>query len=176
MFHSGTTALIEAWNALPDAGRIPARAGFDPMAMGSRIPQLWAGERLDDGLIRLRLAGAWVERLHGRPLGGVGWLTLWRPDSRPMVLAALTRTFREARPVVLTADSPLMAGPLEIALTPMRGPSGAANRIVGLYQPLNAADREAESVGELSARLSVAAGPSLRAPLSLAAVDGRRIA
>lgn len=176
MFHSGTSALIEAWTALPDAGRIPARADFDPMSLGARVPQLWAGERLDDGLIRLRLAGAWVERLHGRPLGGADWLTLWRPDSRPLVLAALTQTFREARPVVLTADSPLMAGSLEIALTPMRGASGAADRIVGLYQPLNTKDREAESVGELSARLATAAGPSLRAPLALAAIDGRRIA
>lgn len=176
MFHSGTSALIAAWSALPDAGRIPARAAFDPMALGGLIPQLWTAERLDSGPIPIRLAGGWVERLHGKALAGVDWLDLWRADSRPMVVTAATRAFREARPMVLTADSPLMAGSLEIAMTPLRDGAGVANRIIGLYQPLDVSDRTAESVGELVARLSTEAGPSLRAPLSLAAIDGRRIA
>lgn len=176
MFHSGTSALIAAWNALPDAGRIPARAAFDPMGMGGLIPQLWTAERLDGGLVPLRLAGGWVERLHGRPLTGLDWMHLWRADSRPMVAAAVAQAFLEARPMVLMADSPLMAGRLEIVITPLRDGAGVANRIVGLYQPLDATDRTAESVGELVARLSIEAGPSRRAPLSLAAVDGRRIA
>jgi len=176
MFHSGTSALIEAWSALPDAGRIPARADFAPLGLGALVPQLWSADRLDGGVTRVRLAGAWVERLHGRPLADSDWLTLWRTDSRPMVAAALAQAFREARPVVLRADSPLVVGSLEVVLAPLRDRNGLARRIIGLYQPLDAADRTAESVGELSARLSVAAGPSVRPPLALAAIDGRRIA
>ncbi len=176
MFHSGTSALIEAWSALPDAGRVPARSDFAPLSLGPLVPQLWSADRLDGGVTRIRLAGAGVERLHGRPLADLDWMTLWGADSRPMVAAALAQAFREARPVVLCADSPLLNGSLEIVLAPMRDRHGVAGRIVGLYQPLDAADRKAEEVGELTARLSVAAGPSARPPLALAAIDGRRIA
>lgn len=174
MFHSGTTALIDAWSALPDAERIPSRTAFDPMAVGSLAPNLWSADRLETGHTRIRLAGSWIERLHGRPLGGVEWLTLWRSDCRPAVAAAIGMAFREGRPMVLSAGSPLLAGNLEISLLPLRDRSGCASRIVGLCQPLHLDDRQAEAVGELAVSYGTAQGH--RSPLSLAAVDGRRIA
>jgi hypothetical protein len=173
MFHSGTQTLIDHWTALPEARRIPARADFQPMAFGVLTPQLFMVER--EGA-RLRLAGAWVERVHGRPLGGADWLSVWREESRPMVAAAMVQAIREARPVVLAADAARMEGVLEIVVAPLRNRAGDADRLVGLYQPVNRADREAEDIGALHARLSIGVGPIARAPLSLAAVDGRRIA
>jgi hypothetical protein len=173
MFHSGTQTLIDHWNALPEARRIPARADFQPMAFGPLTPQLFMVER--EGA-RLRLAGAWVERLHGRTLGGADWLSVWREESRPMVAAAMVQAIREARPVLLAADAARMEGMLEIVVAPLRNRAGEADRLVGLYQPLTRSDREAEDVGALHARLAMGVGPIARAPLSLAAVDGRRIA
>lgn len=173
MFHSGTQTLIDHWTALPQAERIPARSTFDPMALKGLTPQLFTADRTG---ARLRLAGGWIERAHGRPLGGVDWLTLWREDARPMVTAAIVQSFREARPVVLVAEAAGLHGALEIVIAPLRSSSGEADRLLGLYQPTHAGDRNPDGIGSLNARLSIGAGVIARAPLTLAAIDGRRIA
>lgn len=173
MFHSGTQTLIDHWTALPEARRIPSRAAFRPMVFGPLTPQLFMVER---EAARIRLAGGWIERLHGSPLGGADWLTLWRDDSRAMVTSAMVQAFREARPVVLAADAPRLEGVIEIVIAPLRNRDGDADRLVGLYQAVNPLDRQADAVGSLTARLSIGVGGIGRAPLSLAAVDGRRIA
>ncbi len=175
MFHSGTQTLIDHWTALPAAGRIPARSAFAPLAFGLRVPQLFSADRTADGA-RFRLAGAWVEGLHGRPLRGLDWLDLWRPDSQSLVAASIVQAFREGRPVVLAAEAPDLVGLVEVVIAPLRSASGAADRLVGLYQPVSAIDRTAEAVGLLGARLSIAVGPRERPRLALAAVGGRRIA
>ena len=175
MFHSGTQTLIDHWLALPQAARIPARAAFDPVALVALMPQMFMADRMDQGA-RFRLAGGWIERAHGRSMRGVDWLPLWREDGRPMVAAAVVQAFREARPVALVAEAEGLTGPLEIVIAPLRSASGEADRLLGLYQPTHAADRQADGVGVLSARLSVGVGPVARAPLTLAAIDGRRIA
>lgn len=179
MFHSGTQTLIDHWTALPEAERIPARSAFDPMELGGLATQLFSADRTGS---RLRLAGGWIERAHGQSLKGVDWLTLWsqgnggRENSRPMVAAAIVQSFREARPVVLVAEAAGLSGALEIVIAPLRSASGEADRLLGLYQPTNSADRAADSIGSLSARLSIGVGMIARAPLTLAAIDGRRIA
>jgi hypothetical protein len=173
MFHSGTQTLIDHWAALPDAARIPARADLAPLSLGRLVPQLFSANRTEDGAT-FRLAGGWIETLHDRPLRGVDWLSLWAPDSRPMVAAAVAQTFREARPVVVVAEAARLRGVLELVIAPLRGPDGEADRLVGLYQPGVAQERRREAVGPLTARLSV--GVAGRPTLTLAARDGRRIA
>lgn len=175
MFHSGTQTLIDHWTALPQAERIPARSAFDPMRLGVLVPQLFSADRTASGA-RLRLAGGWIERTHGQTLAGTEWLDLWREAARPMVAAAILQTFREARPVVLVAEADGLTGPLEIVLVPLRNASGQADRLLGLYQPTHAADRNPDGIRRMSARLSVAVGRTARPTLALAAVDGRRIA
>ena len=175
MFHSGTQTLIDHWTALPQAERIPARSAFDPMAMGGLAAQLFSADR-SEASAPLRLAGGWIERAHGQPLRGIDWLTLWREDARAMVTAAITQSFREARPVVLVAEASGLNGPLEIVIAPLRNASGEADRLLGLYQPTHAGDRNPDQIGSLMARLSIGVGPIARAPLTLAAIDGRRIA
>lgn len=175
MFHSGTQTLIDLWAALPDARRIPARADLQPMAFGALVPQLFMADKAD-GDARFRLAGGWIEAVHGQPLKGVSWLSLWRRESRPLVASSVVQAFREARPVVLAADAAGLEGVLEIAIAPLRGPTGAADRLIGLYQITTPIDRYAEVVGPLSARLAIGVGPIERPFLTLAALDGRRIA
>ena len=175
MFHPGTQTLIDHWAALPAAGPIPARAGFEPMRLGRLVPQLFAADRTPDGAT-FRLAGAWIETLHGQQMRGINWLDLWAPESRYLVAAAVVQTFREARPVVWVAEAERLRGVLEIVVAPMRGQDGQADRLLGLYQPALDQERRREAVGPLTARLSVGVGVAGRPPLTLAAVDGRRIA
>jgi hypothetical protein len=175
MFHPGTQQLIDHWTALPEAGRIPARAAFDPMRLGRLVPQLFSADRTADGAT-FRLAGGWIETLHHRPLRGVAWLELWTPESRPLVASAVVQTFREARPVVIVAEAARLRGVLEIVMAPLRLGEEPADRLIGLYQPNAEQERRKEAVGPLSARLSIGVGVRSRAPLTLAALDGRRIA
>ena len=175
MFHPGTQNLIDHWAALPESGRIPARAAFQPMQLGRLVPQLFSADRHPEGAT-LRLAGAWIETLHGQPMRGVSWLELWAPESRALVEAAIVQTFREARPVVMVAEAARLRGVLEIVIAPMRGIDGEADRLLGLYQGTVEQERRREAVGPLTARLSIGVRGAGRPPLTLAAVDGRRIA
>ena len=175
MFHSGTQKLIDVWSTLPDARRIPMRAALDPVGLGRLLPQTFLADRGERNM-PLRLAGGWVESLHGGALKGADWLSLWRAESRPLVEASMVQAYREARPVVMAAGAGGLVATIEIVIAPMRGPDGHADRLLGLYQWTDAADRTAEDVGPLAARMAIGVGPVGRAPLTLAAIDGRRIA
>ncbi|MEH6665546.1 MAG: PAS domain-containing protein [Brevundimonas sp.] len=180
VFHSGIQRLVDAWTALPGAARIPDRAAFDPHALGRLLPQVFIAERRDEGLV-FRLAGGWIERAHGRPLKGAYVLEVWRRESRLMVHRGLAQAFREGRPMIFSADMEMEGGgllPVEIAAAPLRGPTGAPDRVLGLYQPLSPEGDEATAVEGLIVRaMTPAATPAARrAALTLAAVDGRRIA
>ena len=64
MFHHGTQTLIDAWNRLPDAQRIPSRVSIDPAAFGPLLPQVFVADRTEVGA-KVRFAGGWVEAFHG---------------------------------------------------------------------------------------------------------------
>ena len=175
MFHSGTQRLIDLWSGLPDAGRIPMRADFDPVSLGRALPQTLIVDR-GQTTLPVRLAGGWIETLHGAPLRGSDWLSLWEADSRPLIRASVVQAFREARPVVVAAAAARSSGVYEIVVAPLRGPDGTADRMIGLYQWTRPADRAAKDIGPLKARMSIGVGPVGRAPLVLAALNGRRVA
>lgn len=175
MFHPGTQKLIDQWAALPEAGRIPARADFDPMTLGRMVPQLFSADRTPEGAT-IRLAGGWIETLHGDVLQGTPWLDLWKRESRPMVAAAVVQTVREARPVVMIAEAERLRGTIEIVIAPLRTADGSPDRLIGLYQSTMEQERRREAVGPLTGRISMGVGLPSRAPLTLAALDGRRIA
>jgi hypothetical protein len=175
MFHSDTQTLIDTWTALGEAAVIPDRAAFDPTRLGLLLPRAFMAVRRGDGA-EFRLAGSWIETFHGDRLAGTAWLPWWSDSSRALVADAITRTFREARPVVIVAGAGSDETALEIVLTPLRGADGVADRILGLYAPTTAETRHLLDVDSLTARVSVGVGDIRRAPLSLATVDGRLIA
>ena len=175
MFHSGTQRLIGLWSALPGGGRTPARADLDPTALGPLLPQAFMAERRGDDAI-LRIAGGWIERLHGRNLKGEAWLSLWLPAGQDIVAAAIIQTAREGRPVVIAAETPFEGDPIEIVIAPMRSPDGATDRLLGLYQPTRFGGQSLRDIDALTACTSMGVGPIRRAPLQLAAIDGRRVA
>lgn len=179
MFHSDTQFLIDHWTGLSRrpsvrAG-IPERAAFEPDALGLRLPRAFIAERhQDDALIRL--AGTWIEGFHGDVLKDRSLLSLWRTASRPLVAAAMTQTVREARPVVVAALAGVLSAQIEVALVPLRGPSGGVDRILGLYAPVVSLGLAGDEPRLLTARVSIGVGEAARPALSLAAVGGRRVA
>ncbi len=175
MFHPGTQTLIDHWSALPEARRIPSRRDFQPLLLGRLVPQLFSADRIDTGAV-FRVAGGAIETLHGQPLRGLAWLGFWAEASRPAVTRAMMQAIREARPVVIVAEAERLRGVVEIVIAPLRDSGGTAGRWVGLYQPIAEQERRTEAVGPLTARVSIGAGVRDRAPLTLASLDGRRIA
>lgn len=176
MSHSGTRQLIAAWAALPDSGSVPAREALDPQSIADLLPQVFMAQKTDAGL-RFRMAGAWIERLHGGSMRGRHWLDLWLRESRLGAHRAAGAALKDGRPLVLIAEAGDPAERIEIVLAPMRGPSGAADRILGLYQPLTLDAVALKAVGEMGlVSAAPAALPTDRPALSLAAFEGRRIA
>lgn len=176
LFHSGAQRLIEVWRALPDAGRIPARAALDPAVFGAALPQVFLLTEAG-GETRFALAGEQAESLFGPTGRGRAWSHPWRPSSRGLATSVLAQARREARPVVLLAERGAARQALEITIAPLRGPGGATDRWIGLAQDIDPR-RPAIEPGPalLGARMAVAVGPPGRPPLSLAAVGGRRTA
>lgn len=175
MSHSGTQRVIQAWSDLPEAHRIPSRASLDPTVLSDLLPQIFMAEQTETGL-GFRLAGAWVERLFGGSLRGAHWLPLWDRASRLDAHRAVTRAFREGRPIIVVAEMGESEEPVEVALCPLRGPSGAADRMLGLVQPLSLKGVGLKDITELRLIDVEAVRTPGRAPLSLAALDGRLIA
>ena len=179
MFHSGTQSLINCWLTLSKAGQAPRRADFSPALVPELAPRLFLADR-SRGDPKLRLAGEFVEAVHGRKVKGRGLSDLWRTESRPLVHRTALRTVREVRPFVITAEGPGRYGEIlriEVLLAPLAGNDGAVERLLGLYQPTGPAGFDAGSGFRLTARLAAAAGPvSGRPDLRLASSDGRRTA
>ena len=179
MFHPDTQFLIDHWTGLSRQGAvragIPDRASLEPDALGLRLPRAFIAERDGEDAV-IRLAGTWIEGFHGEPLKDRALLSVWRTASRPLVAAAMTQTVREARPVVIAALAGFLSAQIEIALVPLRGPSGAVDRILGLYAPMATLSFAADEPRLLTARVSIGVGEAARPALALAAVGGRRIA
>lgn len=177
MFHSDTRALIDLWTALSRAegvrGGLPARAGLIPEALGPRLKRAFLAERTGDDA-RVRLAGDWLETFHDSPLTGAALLSLWRGASRPLVASALRQAVREARPVVVAATAGGSA--FEVTLTALRGDVGGRELILGLYTRAPGPAPAERTAHRLTARASVAVGEPARPRLTLAALDGRRLA
>ena len=178
MFHPDTQFLIDHWFDLSRrpgvrAG-LPDRAGLAPEALGQRLPRVMLAARAGDDAV-LRLAGSWIEAFHGGAPRGRSLLPLWRTASHPLVLAAMAQAAREARPVVIAAVAGSISASVEVVMAPLRGAGGRPDLILGLYAPSSLA-LTAEEPRRLTARVSIGVGDPGRAPLSLAAVSGRRIA
>lgn len=179
MFHPDTQFVIDHWMSLsrrPESrGGIPRRAALEPDALGVRLPRAFIAHRQGDDAM-IRLAGTWIEGFHGEALKNHTLLSLWRAASRPLVSTAMGQSVREGRPVVLVALAGSIEAQIEVALLPLRGPSGRPDRLLGLYAPAATLTLAADEPRLLTARVSIAVGDAARPPLSLAAVGGRRIA
>lgn len=179
MFHPDTQFLIDHWTSLAARNHsragVPYRSSLKPDALGLRLPRTFIAERRD-GDIRLRLVGGWIEALHATPMTGRLLSSVWRSESHDMVLTAVQRSIDEARPVAVTAAMGAAGSSLEITLAPMRSASGRCDRLLGLYAPLSTLTLTRDESRLLTGRFASTTRGGVRPPLSLAAVDGRRVA
>lgn len=157
MFHSNTDALIGYWRSLSVGGRIPHRADFDPARVPDLLPQIFMLE-LGTGTLPFRLAGEFLIDLHGRPLRGVDFQTLFSTGGRRVVTQAALSALNSPEAAVLAGEGWSEEGKsvgLEIALAPLAGAQGRVERLVGLYQPTTLVARLAgKPVTEINARLA----------------------
>ncbi|MDC7685249.1 PAS domain-containing protein [Asticcacaulis sp. BYS171W] len=194
MAHNSTAQFLTAWRGLQDTPqKAPARDAFDPTRMKTLMPQmlmLAAGDHRTGGF-NFRLAGGFIEQLHGPGLKGSDFTALFAPAFQAPLIVALTSARHREQPLLLcvtteVGDDLLSA---EILLTPLRNQDGLIDRFVGLYQPLGPQpdafrleahyDTNLPRAGRLSlksARLQTADAPAFPAHLRLVSIEGRLIA
>ena len=174
MFHPDTQHTLGLWLSLADrTGGVPARRDLDPTTLGARLTRVFVVDSAVASL-PIRLAGDWIEAVHARPLGGTPFAELWHKESRPQVCAAVLRTVREGRPVVLTAAFESQA--VQMTLAPFRSSSGAVDRLVGSYGPERSLVFAPRATRDLSLLDVQAIGAPRRPALNLATRHGRRVA
>jgi len=181
MFHSNTEKLIATWRSHRLGARLPARTDLSPIDLGPLLPQVFILGREGDGEETFRLSGGLIADLHGRDLRGSSFYSLWSKLDRPQVAASLARSRSGAAPVVVTVDAVSARGDaigVELCLAPMIGPSGEADRTLGLYQPISTVARlmgaPIKSLGIRSVALAVDFTPGPR--LRLVVDNTRRVA
>ena len=180
MFHSNTELLIDRWRALSFSGAAPARTDLDPAEFSRVIPQVFIAGREEPGFYPIRLAGEFLRDIHDRDLRGENIMGLWNVHSRLELRSALEAARRNPAPIVVTAEARAADGrycALEVFFAPLTGPTGEADRFLGLYQPTTPIARLLGApVRELIVK-SIAGADAEDAPrLRLASLDGRRIA
>jgi hypothetical protein len=178
MFHSNTEQLIGYWRRLRRDGAVPARAAVDPSGFVALASRTFVAARAADGEFEFRLAGEMVIDLLGRPLRGAGLAVGWRAVHRRRIAGLLEAALTAGEPLVIAAEAWTRDAShlrLEVLFLPLSGPHGAADRFLGLYQPV--AGKWRGPIGELAlVGAHGVADDMLRAHLRLAAVDGRQIA
>ncbi len=138
--------------------------------------------RRESGQYHFRLSGGFITDLHGRDMRGEDWSRIWTPEDRPKLQSALESARRRPEPLVLQAEADSDSGAglrLEIMLTPLVGPTGVIDRMMGFYQPTSpVAALRGRPIGQLRLRAIRSAsteGAAERPSLRLAAVNGRRV-
>ena len=138
------------------------------------------------GDVRFRLAGERVAALSGRPLRGESLLSLWAAEHRGRLSRLLTSALATPEPLVVLASArPADASAadaqaegvelrFEWMFAPLAGPYGALDRFLGLCQPEPGPSARAGALRIVA--VNGVADAARRAPLRLAALDGRRIA
>lgn len=176
MFHSNTEALIAYWRSLSIGAAVPHRADFDPARVHELLPQIFMLE-LGTGALPFRLAGEFLIDLHGKPLRGVDFQTLFSAGGRRVVTQAALSALNDPDASVLTGEGWSAEGRsvgLEIVLAPLAGEGGRIERLVGLYQPTTLVARLCgKPVNEINARLATGEG---KGHLKLVVNEGLRIA
>lgn len=180
MFHANTRRLIEDWRELRADRLAPTRAAITPEGFRGVLTQLFILGAEGQTNDRFRLAGGLLVDLHDRELRGSSFLSLWPFPDRTTVAEALEEARRTGVPAVLEASAWTADGcevGLEIVLAPLIGPSGALDRVLGLYQPTSGVrGLHGRPIQELTLRCVEVMSERVERPkLRLAALDGERL-
>lgn len=137
--HAHTETLLAYWETRRNGRPAPARADIVPRDLSNLLSWLFILERADADHHVFRLAGTGICALYRRELREQNFLDLWRGFDRHHVRALIESALAAPAPATATATAYALDGQTidaEMALLPLRGPSGQADRVLGLYQPL----------------------------------------
>ena len=140
MYHSNTERLADYWRARRDGAPAPFRDRIDPCDLAELLPQLFMLGRPAPDRFAFRLAGGLIETLHGRPLRQADVLPLWNGPDRTLLRKALDGALGRGQPMLVQAVGKTAEGrgaEFEILFLPLASPSGAIDRLLGLYQPVS---------------------------------------
>lgn len=162
-FHPDTRALLAYGRALAGSGDAPAR---QPGHKADKLAErLFVLDRFADTRLVVRTFGAELVTLFGADLREGDFAALWPASDRALLDAFVVAVGAAGQPGIVRADATSTAGArfgAEILLTPLRVPSPAADRYLGLFQPLGG---EAFADGALIAlRLGALYPPEARLP------------
>lgn len=180
MAHPNTDRLIDYWRQRRGSRSAPTRASINPADFTELLPQVFIAGVSSLGHYPFRLAGGFIADLHGRDLRGENLVGLWSQADRARLQSAVEIARRRAEPFVAEAEIHADGVPplgLEVLFAPLVSPSGEADRILGLYQPLGMTSRlQGQKARYLAIRHLAPAAGQERPKIRLATLDGRRIA
>lgn len=82
------------WEALTaDRGRPPGAASLDPRGLAPALSEVFLGERIGRGLLRLRIAGQSVSAHAGLDMQGLPLSSLFLPAAQPALADTIERVF-----------------------------------------------------------------------------------
>jgi len=162
-FHPDTRALLAYGRALAGTGDAAPR---QPAAKTDRLAErLFVVDRLADARLVVRTFGTELVTLFGADLRDGDFAALWPIADRALLDAFVVAIGFAGQPGIVRADALSADGArfgAEILLTPLHMPSGAADRYLGLFQPLGGEAYAADALVAL--RLGALYPPEARLP------------
>ena len=143
MRHAQSQALHAYWQTRRQGGAAPHRTDIEPQDIARMLGYVFILWRADPDHHIFRLAGTHLCDLYQREFRDQNFLTLWRGHDRTHVHALLEASISGTSPASMIARAVSMDQrelPVEIALFPLRGPSGEIDRTLGLFQPLDSTE------------------------------------
>jgi hypothetical protein len=131
----GPAQVRAYWEGLRRNGAIPSRPDLDPRGMGDVLDQVFVGERIGTGLVRLRIAGMAIADLAGLDMKGMPLSALFVPEARLRLAEVLERvlTRPEATELHLEAERGIGRPALQarLLLLPLRSAAGGRDLVLG---------------------------------------------
>lgn len=132
-------AQVEAyWDGLRNGRAVPARSEIDPRGMNDALEYAFILERIAAGVARFRLAGMHLTDLMGMEVRGMPLTSMFTPDSRVKISAAMEQVFEgpEIVQISLRGERGMGRGAMDaqLLLCPMKSDLGDVNRVLGCLQ------------------------------------------
>lgn len=142
MMHAHARTLMSYWDSRRRDDAVPERADIAASDLRELLGNLFMLQRHDAFHHVFRLAGTKLCELHQRELRDQNFLSFWRGYDREQVRLLLESVLTNAAPGSAYSTAHSLSGDkieVELVVTPLASKAGCIDRILGLYQPLEAA-------------------------------------
>lgn len=144
MMHAHARTLVSYWDSRRRSDAVPARADIAAADLSELLGNLFMLQRHDSSHHVFRLAGTRLCELHQRELREQNFLSFWRGYDREHMKLLLESVLANSAPGRGYATAETINGDkidIEMVFTPLASAPGCVDRVLGLYQPLQAAER-----------------------------------